>query len=420
MFKAKNFSSFKDDIVLDLRKTSIKQHPDHTFKCGDFELLKTTAIYGANASGKSNLIRGMWAFKHFMMSQFLDKKSDINIENEKNYRHVKMEPFLLSNPVDTAIEFEIVFSNDDYLFQYGYVTNNNIIEEEWMSVNNEIVFERAKENKIDFGDKYKDILKEYNKLREDRLYLAILDYFIADNTFQNILDSFKDYFNNKFNIYFELFIESSVKETIGGIRYYKKLIEDECFRKKVLDYIKKIDVGISDFYIEDETLLNIENNSKQENPPIIKTVHNVYDNNGNVIDKKYFDLSQESSGTLRFMSFIQDILSMMEIGGVFIIDELSARLHPFLTKFIVDMFQSTINKNNTQLVFTTHEISIMNKDQFRRDEVVLIDKNKQGISSLYSLFDLGVKQDASFDKDYFKGKYGAIPIISYSFARDCD
>lgn len=416
MFRTKNFSSFKEDVILDLRKTSIKQHPDHVFTCGNFELLKTSAIYGANASGKSNLIRAIWAFKYFMMDQFFDKKNDNNFENEKNSRHIKMDPFLLSKPLDTAVEFEIIFYNDNYLFQYGYVTNNNIIDEEWLSVNDDIVFDRSKGNKITFGDKYEDILKEYIKLREDRLYLAILDYFIVDDTIRSILDSFKDYFNIKFNVFFELFIESSIKGVVSVIGNSDKLIENECFRQKVLDYIKKIDVGISDFYIEDEDVDNIKGEDKK---PVLKTVHNVYDESGNIVDKKYFSLSQESSGTLRFLSFIQDILSMMEIGGVFIIDELSARLHPLLSKFIIDMFQSSINKNNAQLIFTTHDVSLMNKEQFRRDELLLIDKNEKGISTLYTLFDLGVKQDASFDKDYFKGKYGAIPIVDYSLERNC-
>lgn len=120
----------------------------------------------------------------------------------------------------------------------------------------------------------------------------------------------------------------------------------------------------------------------------------------------------ESSGTIKFISIIEYIIIMLDWGGVFIIDEISSKLHPVITKFIIDLFQSSkTNINNAQLIFTTHDISHMNKERFRRDEIILVDKDDKGISKAYSLSDLDVRSDASFDKDYLKGKYGALPII---------
>ena len=104
---------------------------------------------------------------------------------------------------------------------------------------------------------------------------------------------------------------------------------------------------------------------------------------------------------------------MINRGGVFIVDEMSARLHPLLTKLIVDIFQASKNES-AQLIFTTHDISLLNHNQFRRDEVVFVDKNKMGESTLYALSDLKVREDATFNKDYLQGKYGAIPIFNYS------
>jgi AAA15 family ATPase/GTPase len=101
---------------------------------------------------------------------------------------------------------------------------------------------------------------------------------------------------------------------------------------------------------------------------------------------------------------------MIEEGGIFIVDEMSARLHPILTKFIVDLYQSERNKK-AQLIFTTHDISLMNRQQFRRDEIAFVDKNKKGESSIFTLADIKPRSDASFSKDYMFGKYGAIPII---------
>lgn len=144
----------------------------------------------------------------------------------------------------------------------------------------------------------------------------------------------------------------------------------------------------------------------------------MYDDDGNVIGNKLLDLYFESSGTLRFFSFIQEILDIMNYGGVFIVDGLSSRLHPLLTKFIVDLFQSDSNYK-TQLIFTTHDTNLMNKDQFRRDEIAFIDKNDRGISRIYTLSDLDIRKDALFEKYYFNGKYGAIPIIKSFSTSDC-
>ena len=156
----------------------------------------------------------------------------------------------------------------------------------------------------------------------------------------------------------------------------------------------------------------LSNMKEEKEVEVAKTVHPIYDENGKKIGKKVFDIYQESSGTVRFLSYIQYIVELIEDGGVFIVDELSSRLHPLLTKFIVDIFQSDLNKSNAQLIFTTHEVSIMNNNQFRRDEVAIVDKDVAGRSTLYTLSDLQIREDATFNKDYFKGKYGGIPIIS--------
>lgn len=416
MFRAKNFTSFKDDVILDLRKTTYREHLNHTFKCGEFELLKTIAIFGANASGKSNLISALSSFEKFMFSQFFSGKADEDFINESEVetRQINIRPFLLSKPLDKEIEFEIIFNHNGDLFQYGYSIEDSRICSEWLLINNEEVFERQKGSlDLIFGKNYVDILKEYNKLREDRLYLSILDYFATNNDIRNKIDSFKEYFEANFNIHFELILETTIKGSTGGVGLRKDLIENEDFRKKVSEYVRKIDVGIKEIIIDEEIRTN-KRTGKEEKQLIPRAVHNIYDSKGAIIGEEAFDLSYESLGTLRFISFIQEILKIMEGGGVFIVDELSSRLHPLLTKFIVDMFQSGLNINNAQLIFTTHDISIMNKDQFRRDEVAFVDKDKMGASTLYTLADLDVRQDATFNKDYFKGKYGAIPIVQYS------
>ena len=418
MFRAKNFNSFKNDVILDLRKTKYKEHLGHTFKCDEFELLKTVAIYGANASGKSNLISALSSFEIFIKRQFFNSKDNIDDNDledspENNKSKVSIRPFLLSDSMNQEIEFEIIFKHKDLLFQYGYSFEESKICTEWLLINNEQVFERKKDSlEIEFGNKYKDMLKDYTRLREDRLYISILDYFATDDEIREKIDIFKDYFNSKFNIYFELIVETTIKGRVGFLSLTNDFIKNDELRKKVSEYVRRIDTGIKEFIIDKEIVIN-ERTGEQKEKLIPKAVHNVYDLEGNIAREMTFELEHESAGTLRFLSIIQQVVKMFDRGGVFIVDELSARLHPLVSKFIIDIFQSKLNINNAQLVFTTHDISLMNKDQFRRDEIVLIDKNAKGESSIYTLADLGVRSDASFDKDYFKGKFGAIPIVQY-------
>ena len=187
-------------------------------------------------------------------------------------------------------------------------------------------------------------------------------------------------------------------------------MSNKAFREKVEYYLRLIDVGIKRLDVQTETILN-ERTGRKKKEKVVRTVHDVYDEAGNVVGEKLFDLQQESTGTLRFLAYIQNIIEMISKGGVFIVDEMSARLHPLLTKLIVDIFCSSQNKK-AQLIFTTHDISLLNNNQFRRDEIVFVDKNERGESTLYALSDIKVREDATFSKDYLQGKYGAIPILN--------
>lgn len=405
MFRANNYTSFKDDVIIDLRKGSYREHLNHIINGETHDVLKSLAIYGPNASGKSNLISAIATFDEIVRGNFFDDEKD-KLANKKI--GTRLKPFLLSDNSDETIEFEMIFYNK-YLYQYGFSIKNGEILTEWLEVNEELVFDREKKN-LKFGKHYKNLLEEFSKNRTDRLYISVLDYFISEEPLKDIFENFKLFFIDKLNLYSELIIETTIKGLNLGVGPSKKLKEDEDFRKKVLEYIQKVDLGIDNIIIEEEMVTDTENN-EQRKTDILKTVHNIYDENDKVVDSKKFKLSYESSGTLRFLSFIQQVLEIMESGGIFIVDEMSSRLHPVLTKFIVDTFVSKDNKKG-QLIFVTHDISLMNKDQFRRDEIGLVDKNKKGESSFYTLYDLEVRSDASFDKDYFKGKYGAIPIIN--------
>lgn len=411
MFKVKNYTSFKNEAILDMRATAYVQHPTHVMQVNDkLGLLKTTALYGANASGKSNLISAMFFFEQYIFSQFINKNENQDFESNKIGVKMKLEPFSLSNETNDASEFDIIFLHNNKQIQYGFECTSKEVLTEWLYINDKKVFERTG-IELSFGSKYQKMLGAYKKLPAERLYIAVLEYFLDEEGKKVILDDFISFFNKEYNVFTEILFESTVKGLAGMVGLSKKLVSNKGYRNKVEQYLRLVDVGIKRLDVQTETIFD-ERTGKKKKEKVIRTVHNIYDETGNVVGEKLFDLHQESTGTLRFLAYIQNVIEMISKGGVFIVDEMSARLHPLLTKLIVDIFCSSQN-TKAQLIFTTHDISLLNNNQFRRDEVVFIDKNERGESSLYALSDLKVREDATFNKDYLQGKYGAIPIFHY-------
>lgn len=416
MFKVKNYTSFKDESILDMRATAYVQHPTHIIRINNkLGLLKTTALYGANASGKSNLISAMFFFEQYIFSQFINKTENEDFESNEVGKKMKLEPFGLSNNINSASEFDIIFLHNDKQIQYGFECTSKEVLNEWLFINDKKVFERTGTG-ISFGCKYQKLLGAYKKLPAERLYIAVLEYFLDEEAKKVVLGDFISFFNKEYNVFTEILFESTVKGLAGMVGLSKKLVSNKAFRKRVEHYLHLIDVGIKRLDVQTEMIFE-ERTGKKKKEKVVRTVHDIYDEAGNVVGEKLFDLRQESTGTLRFLAYIQNIIEMISNGGVFIVDEMSARLHPLLSKLIVDIFCSSQNKK-AQLIFTTHDISLLNNNQFRRDEVVFIDKNERGESSLYALSDLKIREDATFNKDYLQGKYGAIPIFNYDDIMD--
>ena len=411
MFKVRNYTSFKEESILDMRATSYVQHPSHVIHVDDrLSLLKTTALYGANASGKSNLISAMFFFEQYIFSQFINKNGNEDFETEEAGIKIKLEPFSLSDSVNEASEFDIIFLHHGKQIQYGFECTSKEVLNEWLFINDKKAFERNG-TELSFGSKYQKMLGAYKKLPAERLYIAVLEYFLDEEAKEEVLGDFISFFSKEYNVYSEILFESTVKGLAGMIGLSRKLVRNQSYRKKVEQYLRLIDVGIKRLDVQTETIFD-ERTGKKKREKVVRTVHDIYDKDGNPVGEKLFSLRQESTGTLRFLAYIQNIIEMISNGGVFIVDEMSARLHPLLTKLIVDIFCSEQNEK-AQLIFTTHDISLLNKDQCRRDEVVFVDKNERGESSLYALSDLKVREDATFSKDYLQGKYGAIPIFNY-------
>lgn len=410
MFKVKNYASFKNESILDMRATANERHPSHTIKINDnLSLLKTTALYGANASGKSNFISAMFFFEQYILTQFINEKEYEDVELNKASIRMKLEPFTLCDVCNEASEFEIIFLRNGKQIQYGFECSLKEVKNEWLYIDDIKVFERTGTH-LSYGLKYEKILNAYNKLPVERLYVAVLEYFLDNEAKEAVLKDFVSFFKYEFNVFTEILFESTVKGLVGSVGLSKKLVANKEYRDEVERYLRLIDVGIKHLDVEMEVIL-YEHIGKKENEKIV-TVHDIYDEAGNVVGEKTFDLKQESTGTLRFIAYIQNIIEMISQGGVFIVDEMSARLHPALTRLIVNLFCSDRNQR-AQLIFTTHDISLLNNNMFRRDEIVFIDKNERGESNIYALSDMKVSDDDRFDKDYLHGKYGAIPVFNF-------
>ncbi|MDD2375358.1 MAG: ATP-binding protein [Eubacteriales bacterium] len=418
MFKVKNFTSFKDEAKLDMRATAYKQHPSHLLTTPEGKkLIKTAAIYGANASGKSNFISAMYFFENYIFDQFISKSDSASQGLVEDVITSKFEAYQLTDNITKASEFEIIFTYNGKTFQYGFECTSEEVINEWYYIDDYKVYERNGDH-VDIGSKYGKYIKDFKKTPKKRLYLSVLEYFLDEKEKNIILSDFIAFFRTEYDVFLELFFDSTVKQIANLIRINKRLVKNKTFREKVESYLKQVDVGIKGLKVVEENVVN-DRTGKSEKRKTLRTIHDVYDIDGNICGQKDFELSKESTGTLRFLSYIQEVVEMTERGGVFVVDEISARLHPLLTKLIIDIFQSS-NNTKAQFIFTTHDVSLLNKDQFRRDEVVFVDKNSKGESSLYSLSDLKVRDDASFNKDYLQGKYGAIPIFDYDILLDGD
>jgi len=415
MFRVRNYMSFKEEAILDMRATSYVQHPSHIIPVeGTKGLLKTTAIYGPNASGKSNFISAMHFFTNYIISQFVSVKGyGLSAPDVAKLQSLsKPQPFMLSNETDESSEFEIVFIRNGHQIQYGFECTDEEVLNEWLYIDDKQVFERDTE--VTLGKGYQKMLGMHTKVPKERLYVAILDFILDDIDAKfAVLGGLIFFVFRDFNIFTKVFKDATTK--IGGISdgYVdsSKLVENEKLRSQVEKHLRIADVGIKGLCIDTISEIDEKTGDKRDKE-VILTVHDVYDSGGKRIGEKRFPLSKESSGTLSFLAYIPSIVEVIEKGGVFVCDEMSARLHPLLIKLIVDMFTSSEN-TKAQLIFTTHDVSLLNNSQFRRDEVVFIDKNERGESKLFSLSDLKIREDASFSKDYLQGKYGAIPIFDY-------
>lgn len=412
-FAVENFLSFKGRVTLNLSAGVIKEHPQNVYTPyfdKSARLLKTAAIMGSNSNGKSNLIKGFSFMKNFVVNS--SKESNVGSK-------IPVEPFLLCTTTEAMPSlFEAVFFLGDLRYKYGFTVTSDYVESEWL-----IVLNKNKEQSI-FIRHRSDFSIEKKFRSELKNQLDLLTKFTRENSlFISVLSQFNVEIGKSVTTWFSGSIVALDTDQESLFQTSANLFKDAKYRQLLNDIIKHSGLGIEGI---EERLNNaaskfgynktlLETLFKKEIESLaIKTKHTKYDENNNPVGAIYLDMIQhESSGTQKYFSLLGPILVALHERRVFFIDELSSRLHTLLFDIIVKFFNSEIyNAGGAQLIFTTHDTNIL-KSNLRRDQMLLVNKDEFGATSISSLYESKpqVRNDASFEKDYLKGLYGAIPSI---------
>lgn len=444
-FNITNFLSFNQDTELSMIAQHKKPLPTQIIESkSGVDILKLGVVYGANASGKSNLVKALGFVKEVVIDG-LKESSTFN-------KHFRLEKG--NNQKPSIFEIEFQYENKIYNYGFAVLLSKKIIVEEWLyelsKTNQTAIFERKRDEKggikLDIALKFGKTKKEQNnKLRleligenlsDNQLFLTEVNGKNTKNILQakSILDVYK-WFDDVLMIVFP-------HSKFGGIDYIgdsDEMTETFCkfldifstgisgLESRLLDFEKTLSYLPNE--IKEEILKTLQNNEgsshtifeinsepyithKDENNEFkikkLMTKHRIKESD----DYELFEINrEESDGTRRIFDFIPALLMLANQESVFVIDEIDRSLHPILTKNIVDLFLKNTVNVPSQLIVTTHEASLLDLNFIRKDEIWFMEKSDAGESNIYSLDEFKPRADKQIRKDYLLGRFGAIPFI---------
>ena len=410
-FKIKNFRSIKDEVVLDLQATSDKAMKESSLiEDSNVSLLKSVAIYGSNASGKSNIMKAFVAFRVMVLESLLRGNTTSSLPSEIFKLNTDMEK--------KPSFFEMTFLIQNEVYSYGFEMTKQVISKEWLKQKkgNKTLFERNEQEIKTNKNYFKESSEVLKKQTSERvLFLSVLSSNNAPLSKEIVQ------FVQKIN-----YISGTNRGNTMDFAF-KKFLDDPQMAKQMKKFIVEADFGIVDIkasekYILAKDVQNMPDKFKElffkEGSKVaersLKFLHKKFNKNKEEIEKESLDFfSEESEGTQQMFALSAPILDTLENGKILFIDEIDASLHPILCQYLISIFNSKEkNPNNAQLVFTTHDVSLLRDDLLRRDQIYFTEKNKFGETELFSLSDIKERKGLDFAKRYLEGRYNAIPYIS--------
>ncbi|TVQ51663.1 MAG: ATP-binding protein [Saprospirales bacterium] len=414
-FSFGNFWSFKDIQTLNMTAAKIKSKnalldTNNVFSVNkELSLIKSKAIYGANASGKSNVVKALGTFIRIIRDSAKEEKALSLIDSFQ----------LSTETVPQPTFFQLIFRVGKTRYRYGFEADDKSIKSEWLfstpSKREQPLFIREKNEIVEINQTH---------FAEGVLYQKLLE-----NSKDQVFTDTSLFLTHLNSIGFAK-LSKQISQKISSITIISGLghrgmysiagesLRDAIKKKFILDFLKKADVGIDDLETIEVTNENLPDNVEEEvkqelkKGKIIVSSRTQFDSNLKAIGKSEFSFgNQESEGTKKMFELSPFIYRSLKDGVPLVIDEFDSRFHPLLTKKIVELYNSPENKNS-QLIFTTHDTNLLSPELLRRDQIDFVEKDKYGASHLYTLVEIkGVRNDASFEKDYIQGKYGAIPFL---------
>lgn len=398
-FSVKNYLSFKNKATFSMLANSNKGLDDNYVEINDKKILKTAAIYGANASGKSNLFK---ILTYIILMLRTSNNNDINAK-------LPIVPFKFDNEcLNKPSEFEIKFVVDEIRYVYGFIADKDKIYDEYLyyypNGRETKIFDRTNTDEYSYSQKDEKILKEIEiKNAPNKFFLATATNWNYDKTKPAYI-----FLTNGIGTCTNL----EELKLMAFDRYEANQIGLKEFAK---DFLKKTDFNIEDYSISkvdipQELLIGIPEfiaKTLAEKPKAYQVLfkHKNSDN--------FLLLDEESLGTQIVFAFIPFLADTLKNVKVLVIDELDKSLHPFLVQYIVEMFNNPeVNKYGSQLIFNTHDTNLLDLNILRRDQIWFTEKdNETGVSDLYPLSDFSVRKQENVEKGYILGRYGAVPFI---------
>lgn len=393
-FTVKNYKSIRDEMTFDMQAAAISEHENNIIRDKDGELfLPISAIYGPNGGGKSNVLEAM----HTLASKVLRPLYATGDKEERIFlqKRLLIEPFAFSKETKSQqTEFEIFFRTEIAEYRYKLHIMKDVVNYESLD---RVKLDTGRRSALFERDTEEISLKGvFSKLKASEdlsATLPLLSYLGITYKKNEVVKDVLDWF--EYGIDF-----LNYGNPIEELRMAVSNSED--VKQLMLDMIQEMDLDIVDFRVVEDENDRID----------VYTKH--------LVDgyETELNLLEESSGTRKLFSLMPFIAGCLLTGTVLVIDELDAKIHPVLLRHIIMMFNDmSINKKKAQLIFTSHDLSTMNNEVFRRDEIWFVAKGNAQNSKLYSLVEFknekgeSVRKDAKFDKQYLEGKYGADPYL---------